>query len=75
MEAKKIPNFKTALDMARSLAFPSFYNPTKTDVQHQKLTYVYSNAVPIASRLDIKREMHCTVYQCSKTKGRRSRPV
>ena len=28
-EAKKIPNFKTALNMVLSLTFPSIYNPAK----------------------------------------------
>ena len=51
-ESKKIPNFKTALNMDLSLAFPSIYNPAKTDVQYQKLTSKYSNAVPITGRLE-----------------------
>ena len=51
-EAKKIPNFKTALNMALSLTVPSIYNPAKTDFQYQKLTSKYSNAIPIAGRLD-----------------------
>ena len=45
-EAKKIPNFKTALNMVLSLAFPSIYNPAKTNVQYQKLISKYSNASP-----------------------------
>ena len=55
-EAKKIPNFKTALNMVLSLAFPSIYNPAKTDVQYQKLTSKYSNAIPITGRLDRERD-------------------
>ena len=55
-EGKKIPNFKTALNMVLSLAFPSMYNPAKTDVQHQKLISKYSNAVPITSRLERERD-------------------
>ena len=55
-EAKKIPNFKTALNMVLSLTFPSIYNPAKTDVQYQKLTSKYSNAIPITSRLDRERD-------------------
>ena len=55
-EGKKIPNFKTALHMVLSLAFPSIYNPAKTDVQYQKLTSKYSNAIPITSRLERERD-------------------
>ena len=55
-EGKKIPNFKTALNMVLSLAFPSIYNPAKTDVQYQKLTSKYSNAIPITGRLDRERD-------------------
>ena len=54
--AKKIPNFKTPLNMVLSLTFPSIYNPAKTDVQYQKLTSKYSNAIPITSRLDRERD-------------------
>ena len=42
--------------MVLSLAFPSIYNPAKTDVQYQKLTSKYSNAVPITSRLERERD-------------------
>ena len=55
-EGKKIPNFKTALNMVLSPAFSSIYNPAKTDVQYQKLTSKYSNAVPITSRLERERD-------------------
>ena len=55
-EAKKIPNFKTALNKDLSLTFPSIYNPAKTDVQYQKLTSKYSNAIPITGRLDRERD-------------------
>ena len=51
-EAKQIPNFKTALNMVLSLAFPSIYNPAKTVVQYQKPTSKYNNAIPITCRLD-----------------------
>ena len=54
-EGKKIPNFKTALNMVLSLACPSIHNPAKTDVQYQKLTSKYSTAIPITSRLEMKR--------------------
>ena len=60
---KKIPNFKTALNMVLSLASPSIYNPAKTDVQYQKLTSKYSNAIPITSRLERERGAHCTAYR------------
>ena len=66
-EGKKIPNFKTALNMVLSLAFPSIYNPAKIDVQYQKLISKYSNAVPITSRLERERGAHCTAYRFSKT--------
>ena len=51
-EGKKTPNFKTALNMVLSRACPSIYNPAKTDVQYQKLTSKYSNAIPITGRLE-----------------------
>ena len=53
-EGKKIPNFKTALNMVLSFDFPSMYIPAKTDFQYQKLTSKYSNAVPITGRLERK---------------------
>ena len=40
------------LDMALSLSFHNFYNPPKTDVQYQKLSAKYSNAAPIAMKLE-----------------------
>ena len=55
-EGKKIPNFKTALNMVLSLAFPSIYNPAKTDVQYQKLTSKYSDAIPITGRLEREKD-------------------
>ena len=73
-EGRKIPNFKTALNMVLSLAFPSIYNPAKTDVQYQKLTSKYSNAVPITGRLERERA-HYTAYRYAKTTCRRSTPV
>ena len=55
-EGKKIPNFKTDLNMVLSVAFPSMYNPAKTDAQYQKLTSKYSTAIPIAGRLERERD-------------------
>ena len=55
-EGKKITNFKTDLNMVLSVAFPSMYNPAKTDAQYQKLTSKYSTAIPIAGRLERERD-------------------
>ena len=49
-EKKKKPNFKTSLTMVLPLAFPTIYNPTKTNVQYQKLIAKYISAVPITKR-------------------------
>ena len=42
--------------MVLSLAFPSNYNPAKTDDQYQKLTSKYSAAIPITGRLERERD-------------------
>ena len=65
-EGKQTPNFKTALNIVLSRACPSIYNSAKTDVQYQKLTSKYSNAIPITGRLERERE-DCTAYRYSKT--------
>ena len=55
-EGPKTLIFQTTLNIGLSLAFPTIYNATKTNVQYQKLTAKCSTADPITRMLERERD-------------------